>query len=1692
MSLQLKLLTVDSTNTKHLDSKEKKFHSNINKALERFDSVTEWADYIASLGMLLKALQSWSPRFQNVKYYVPYPYQVSRRLTSSLSPDLPAGVHQKTLEVYRYIFEKIGIETLAQETNIWIPGILPLMSYASMSVKSILIEVYETYLVQLPSATLQVIIKPLLSSLFPGIDDESSEFLPLTLSLIETLQTNLNDDSLFWQTCFLIMISNKDRRLGGLVWFTKKFPSLNSVPHLLQNMEKQNVDFIDKKRIKEIALSTLLPIAKNLVHPEPGLLVRSFIASLINENDLLIKRGTLDILLQRLHLSSPVIQILINEDDRKLLILACCKTTLSKDMSLNRRVWNWLLGPNQHNVTDKQKDETAKASSSSTYFVKYGLDSLINALNDLLSDKDDLIIAFKICLVFMDRWEIGSYVIPKMFIPLMKAAETFKHDTKVLNSANSFFDTVETNIIWGQIFEWIINKKDFVFLQFVLSNFNIETDEEIIVHHIPLMFLALLCFFNISDLSININSTSTATNNKNTSQLLRIKYHSLLRNLLDIIPERAFLPLTHSTLKNKVENDFQNTLDLITDYYKSVSGSIEANKLESSQQSLYPFSTPDLTYIVIFNIVDMVNSDILKGVNINNASVMLVKLFEKIPQDKEEHAQVITNSRWIIDSLMTNIMDVLEDGTVYTRSDSIIGIVNIFSNYLSMHLSLIPSVQLLNKIIGSLWTYMVDPNRQYIAIQCLKSLCRNMELKYIETLLSANFVQEKVISKRLTVLELLWNQMDEYLDIVRHPLELLLDELSDEQNPHYLAVSKWVISLLNSDSIRRLYWILVENLLRFDFLQRGKINELDDLDMFTYRIKMITNVLKCNPTLLIKNFNIEPTTFQSLEGWSDKDTSTYKTLLLNILLKFLDLKDNDHAESIRSCLILLDCLLDGTESNFTEFVIFLLQMFTKSISEKNIDSEVTAVSILDIISKVLRISHDNNIELEIFNNNSSHLKFIDFMVTSISQIESPLIITSYVKLLSESISYFGKSIFTILLPFVTSIIQCIQRLFILEKKKGGQYYAISLLMGSVEELIKISHSYITSDESSYFSGSTTRGDFIQSVVSNVFYSESLDNDSKLQGERDIVIQAFKQVIACSLEIWTWSHKSSNNIANENEKGGVNYSTYKYKFRSKKLLETMFLLEPLEVLENIVIIGSTYETITIIHALDGNKPILSIPYFFHGIIQRYNAGSIVKFSVYKNSQRGSRATTSLIRKLSGEKLIVFLTAYSKSLENSAVEEFYTDFINFFKEIAFNYTLYKAIFFDIIELINVVGQKLKTTQFGEQKKTKKEISDIFNKYLPAALNDFASISKSNEVKAFNTLKRLVDNVAYLTNDVIGGDRFNNILSSICANCLVGYLKRKFEKEIPDYMLSLAYSITKVGSSIKIWKEFINDTFRDDNYVISTEKRDLWNTVIYEWSQYPENKERLLSELLQLTGSKKIGLTPSLITFSSWNDSDVMVKCQNLKRIALLIKIAPNNTYLSEFQALLSCICQYLVSDEDKLKIKCWILLRVLLLKFSESHFNEYWGMISYCLQINLQEYLEHFQLQQSINCDLLLQICKTLDLLLAMNIEGFIATNEWLFTIDTINCIYKTYPYISLVDKIAEFKEYSVAQAGDIELVQAREDHKLPYLLGVHQIENHHQLRNFFTNLSYVHYEDIYSMKSLDYEASEKDLLEDIYT
>lgn len=1683
MSLPLKPLTIDS-NSKQLDSKQKKFNSNVTRALEHFDSVTEWADYIASLGKLLKALQSWSPQFQNVRYYVPSPYQVSRRLTSSLSPNLPAGVHQKTLEVYTFIFEKIGLDILASECNIWIPGILPLMTYASMSVKAPLIDLYDNYLVQLPSSTLKLLVRPMLASLLPGIDDESSEFQPLAIKLIETLQENLADDSLFWQTCFLVMISNKERRLGGLVWLTRKFPSMNSIPHLVSQKRslsgqgaRDHAEPLDAKTSRNMALSLLLPEAKDLLTPDPGLLIRCLACCLEDENDLLIKRGIWDLLLQRLHLDSPVLDILVSQSDKQLLVMSCCRTTLAKDMSLNRRVWNWLVGPtvaaqtNTNNVLSSEVSKKDKPDQcSSEYFKLNGLQSLVAGLKSLLTSETSITTAFSICSAVMDRWEIGSLVIPEMFIPLLIATQKHQHNKRIMKAANVFFDTVETNIIWGKLFQYVEGYENLGFLEFVLSNFNIASDEEIIVRHLPLILLAIL-----SDECEQPGNVSSAKEER----------YLLCRHILERIPERAFLPLESSDLILSDENT--QLLSSISKFYSQVSDPAASQNSERTMNQAAPFDTQFLSHKILSYAYNLLVRSLKEDEHVNAVSTIFVMIFEKIP--KAEEGEPISAVKPTNEELVALFMERCSK-SIDGSTDSVFGMIDVFSIYLCTNIPLTQSCKLLQHLLKVLWNLLVEPRTQLRAVKSLQTLESCSCSTYLEGALSHVYLQEKDISKCLKVLELLWNNLDPRTIILVRPLELMIDELFVEENPHYLSVSKWILSVVNSGTSNRLFYVLTDKMLQMDFLGRDALEEWDDLDMFTYRLQSLTSVLKTNNGVVLQNFATELTSITSLIMWGDADISTYKNLVIAILMRFLEIKNNTNAKSVRSALILLECILDGTERNFKDIVIVLLQMSSKYIAQGGLDSELIAVSLLNIVSKVLRLSHLNGIKLDIFDDDSTHLKYVDYLVTSVATMESPLIVTSYMKLLSESMIYFKSAMFRMILPLSASIVRCIQRLFVKEKDQGGYYQSISLLLTGLEQLLEVSHGFLAAEEKDgYFTTSGSRGDFLQAVVSNVFSADTSSNDVKIQGERDVVVQSFREVIGCCYDIWSWAHGLSISVK-EDLANHVNHNSYKFKFATKKLLEKLFSLEPMEVMEALVMIPGR-ETLTLIHVLDGNRPALTLPYFFLGIVYRQNRNSNIRFSttVSASSFKGTHTDASLNTKLDSETLMRFLINYASALENAAIEDFYSDFLHFFKEISNNYNLYENISKPALKFVAVIAKKLHKSKFGEEKKTRRELSDTFMKYLPNALTD-SPFNYTDPSTTFSDILFVVQHVHEILNDEIGGDKFNNAVSVIVSQCISPYFKAK-SVAIPEYVLALACQISRVGSKVKNWRTIISDFYLDYKKFALLSSNKLWDEIIFEWLNYSDNKVRILNDMLTVIGSKVTGITPALITFNSRNDSETEIKCQNLLRMAHLLMISPYDYHILHFQPLISCTCQFLLSTDFELKAKAWILLRAMLLKFEVQHFNEYWSLVTYCLQTNLQEFYETLQIQGEVHSEATFQASKTLDLLLALNLEGFSSTNEWLFVIDTINCIYKNHSYVALVDEISECKDFENSKMDDLELVD-RSQLKVPLLLGTHNIHSYTQLRTFFQNLSYTHYEFIYRLERLSRSDCVEDLKLDIFS
>ncbi len=106
------------------DPKYKKYAQQVDRCLNSFDNVHEWADFIAFLKQLLKVRRNpVRAGFTGTDYFylvktlqaylqfkeIPRKVIVAKRLSQCLNPALPTGVHQRALDVYTHILGVIGV-----------------------------------------------------------------------------------------------------------------------------------------------------------------------------------------------------------------------------------------------------------------------------------------------------------------------------------------------------------------------------------------------------------------------------------------------------------------------------------------------------------------------------------------------------------------------------------------------------------------------------------------------------------------------------------------------------------------------------------------------------------------------------------------------------------------------------------------------------------------------------------------------------------------------------------------------------------------------------------------------------------------------------------------------------------------------------------------------------------------------------------------------------------------------------------------------------------------------------------------------------------------------------------------------------------------------------------------------------------------------------------------------------------------------------------------------------------------------------------------------------------------------------------------------------------------------------------------------------------------------------------------------
>ncbi|CAK7264798.1 hypothetical protein SEPCBS57363_001263 [Sporothrix epigloea] len=555
------------------DKAFRKYASVVDRALSLFETaLQEWADYISFLNRLLKALQARQDSITTI----PAKALVAKRLSQCLDPSLPSGVHQKALEVYNTVFSIIGTDGLSRDLPLYLPGLAPTLSFASLSARAHFFDLLERHFFDLDPRSLRPALKSLILALLPALEDETADDFDRTLKLLNRFKAvirpldseelsphHATGDDFFWQCFFLATITSNSRRPGALAYLTRYLPKLA--------LPAANTSGTSEEDTLGVQAELVTKLSEIITSPEPGLLVRCFAAGLADEQ-LLIQRGFLDLLVTHLPLHSTVLQSRAKSADLELLMRAACGVVTRREISLNRRLMVWLLGPTPiasdidsslETSSSPGRKSASSVSPNTSYFEENGLQAIKRALLSMIqfnpgSTPAERARPYRICLSLMDRWEIGGLVVPELFMPIVDSVRKFKAEAatkadfnEVLRSAGVFFDGVESGLIYGEMLSLVAQAigpggslsaeeraDKLALVKFIILHFNVREDEMAVVHA-PLSALSILCM--LGEIQNRTAADDARAESEHLTQALTIA-----AEFLDIVPESALSTLAGS------------------------------------------------------------------------------------------------------------------------------------------------------------------------------------------------------------------------------------------------------------------------------------------------------------------------------------------------------------------------------------------------------------------------------------------------------------------------------------------------------------------------------------------------------------------------------------------------------------------------------------------------------------------------------------------------------------------------------------------------------------------------------------------------------------------------------------------------------------------------------------------------------------------------------------------------------------------------------------------------------------------------------------------------------------------------------------------------------------------------------------------------------------------------------------------
>jgi hypothetical protein len=1744
---------------------------------------------------LLKAIQSHPKGV----VFLPHSEAVASKLAQCLNPALPSGVHQKALEVYAYIFTTFSSDYLASHLDDYLPGLSPVLSFASLSVRPGLYVLFEEHITALPRSKLRPALKSIILALLPAIEEETAEDFDRAFAIIQGLEAKFtlhgneqhsgeeSHDGFFWQCMFLSVITSPSRRQGALHYMARQLPRLATQVHESGNQK------------------LLLKEAEAVVSPEPGLLIRCFSAGLSDPQSL-TQRGFLDLLVSHLPLHSQVLKR-TEERDLHRLVAAAVEILLRKDMSLNRRLWSWFLGPDSRDHGDQTPSSPKPAqaqlsdhssSSQFEYFEANGKGPLQRVVLDMFASEIEtpaqLARPFRICLSLMDRWEIGGLLVPRIFLPALQAVYKYslrasvQEVDEVLRSASLFFDGVEASLIWATFISILQSAFDggaeaigrLQLLKWVLGKFNVR-DEEMITVHVPMALLYL------SNLLENIEPTH---GDDSVSEL----GIDIGETLLKLLPPRTLAQEEQPVVAAQHGPDIDVRRTVITFY-------------RDSHQASDKVKLPVARHILVQLLLDHSVKLAAKALRLGSDVILrqVVPLLQELLVKATETASDAIDE--LVQTLETRLVSSRTEGAQSVSFPALSAIVSLLGTLVTTNRIPTESASKLEpQLTECLWHHLSPASPKY-HVEAVKMLWHMERVVTPQDAIQVSLLYLMrtrdgqtgspafaIDAENIRRFGVLWthslpaqstsktgafglmrrgsampNTLDaaqaaRRLHILAEPLLLVLDLLHDPSSPAYDAARRWLSVLPGLDLV---FHTLFQRL-EASFANDAKSDPDADFPMRWSgdRRRSLCETIGLFRLLLSCGNDWTWDTFSRIDVIASEQDFSAPFALARTCAQLLSTKRPSDASLDRAIIALLDVLVSGPiapELRALSIDSILMDRLLDSL--KSDDHELEGV-LLEIIPKAVKV----RLSTEVSESPSETRNRASFSLsrparlspkpngttTSPSALPSPppqllqclhngfastgsrLQLDLWLRFLSSILPVFADAIFASLIPLVDVVCRQLdmlsaELLALAQSDNAGKTIspdAGSLgLLEALEMILARAYDCLLAESA----GAETpdkpappKG-FLGNVAAGVFRSDGPPSKTVQANSRLTVILAFQDAIRICAKMWSWSmHPTDAKHGDQGCAATTAYSALRVRNKTRHLLEQIFSVEPLESLEVLIAhtqaVDSTQDAATalsLLHVMHDSRPKNVIPAILDALCSRTNPTTLPP------SRQSSQTVD-----LTAVDVARFLLDYLESIEDDATDEIWADCVAFLRDVLSNPLPYRQVLALLLSVVHLLAQKVTNTNFGAQRKMRRELGDIFQRLLAAALTTMPSYQvvdssvEASDLESHRTTGTGKPQRASSLTSVLAGvvcdleviletsERTTAAVNSISSSLIAPIFHSKaFPANVSKDVLGLLLEMQKKAPNAKTWRKEVADTFNDPR-LLATGPRLMeqgWHPILHQWTL--RDNERMPELLSRLTPPSSAGIMFGVGASAARLDADRKTQL-NLRRICLLLLASPKDAwvgYLRDFEEKIVELSSATESSSPSATIKSelFMLCRALTLCLSQHQLAPLWATINESLRAALVSLTAGQSSSQAFTNLGLLQACRLLDQLVALRPDEF-QLHEWLYVTDTIDAVYRpeNWESTALADHVSVTLRSNDIDDNDAQVqrsaVQSAAPNSSRLLLDSAAIDGGDVkamdrddfakmvLRPFLGQLSIHAYEDVYSMEPPDSDACRRALLEDL--